>query len=139
MIERLLAFYIAYHTLLPIFLGALTSFSSYTELNPLPGTWVDLNDHGRCIIPTCLGRQGMRRCTSTTVSKLTIPAAPIHLRTTVTMRPSVPLENLPKGCHWRRNNDTDTIVGTETSSTMSLVDRSKQVHHLSLYIYLLED
>ena len=32
----LLAFYIAYHTLLPIFLGALTSFSSFAEPNPFP-------------------------------------------------------------------------------------------------------
>ena len=82
-------------------------------------------------------------CRGATVSKLTLPAAPICLRTTVTLRSSVPLENAPIGgakdvtVEEEQRSGTDslcTVVGIETRSTMSLVDRTKQVRHLSLYI-----
>src|ERR1700683_4323735 len=85
----------------------------------------------------------MRGCTSATISKPTLPAAPIRLRTTVTLRSSVPLENAPIGgakdvtVEEEQRSGTDslcTIVGIEMRSTTSLVDRTKPVRHLSLYI-----
>ena len=87
-------------------------------------------------------------CGGATVSKLTLPAAPIRLRTTVTLRSSVPLENAPIGgakdatVEEERRSGTDsfcTVVGIETRSTMSLVDRTKHLSFILIYYFLLED